>query len=592
MKKEYIRYLVAAGVFIIRSLFGTDALTYAADFTGKKIVDVSINDKNDLERSNISNVVKLKSGDTFNTEIIQQDIKAIYGLGSFYDVQADFVEVPEGIKVVYSVTEKMKIKDVGFKGNTKVSTEELQGLAATIKGNIIDNKKLSDVSQAIEQYYHDQGYIVAKVNNITMSPEGVVTIFINEGIVEDIIVKGNEKTKTHVITRELKLKLGQPFNGKDAKRSLERLNNLGFFEDVNMKLNPGREPNAVVAEVDVTEKKTGTFTIGGGYSQTDGMTAIIGLGDSNFKGTGNNLNVSFQHGYDSIAGTGWDLNFTNPYIDKKQTSLSIDVFNSVNVVNDYGLNGDNTALRSTYYRRSRGFNVTLGRPQGEYVKNYITFSKRNDIYLENDSDDPGPVDYSAAIGGTGYNSNYNSEYLNNNFGEVHSITLGRVYDTRDNIFDPTAGRMFSLTNEIAGKALGGQFDFNKYIFDGRQYFKVGGKQVLAFRVSAGIADGDVPDASKFIVGGIDTLRGYKDDEFKGNKMFTATVEYRYPIANKVEGVFFTDAGNAWDGTYTLNGLRYSVGTGLRVNTPLGPIRLDYGYGKEGGRTHFSFGTQF
>jgi outer membrane protein insertion porin family len=592
MKKEYIRYLVVAGVFIIRSLFGTDVLTYAADFTGKKIVDVSINDKNDLERSNISNVVKLKSGDTFNTEIIQQDIKAIYGLGSFYDVQADFVEVPEGIKVVYSVTEKMKIKDVRFKGNTKVSTEKLQGLAATIKGNIIGNKKLSDVSQAIEQYYHDQGYIAAKVNNITMSPEGVVTIFINEGIVEDIIVKGNEKTKTYVITRELKLKLGQPFNAKDAKRSLERLNNLGFFEDVNMKLNPGREPNAVVAEVDVTEKKTGTFTIGGGYSQTDGMTAIIGLGDSNFKGTGNNLNVSFQHGYDSIAGTGWDLNFTNPYIDKKQTSLSIDVFNSVNVVNDYGLNGDNTALRSTYYRRSRGFNVTLGRPQGEYVKNYITFSKRKDIYLENDSDDPGPVDYSAAIGGTGYNSDYNSEYLNNNFGEVHSITLGRVYDTRDNIFDPTAGRMFSLTNEIAGKALGGQFDFNKYIFDGRQYFKVGGKQVLAFRLSAGIADGDVPDASKFIVGGIDTLRGYKDDEFKGNKMFTATVEYRYPIANKVEGVFFTDAGNAWDGTYTLNDLRYSVGTGLRVNTPLGPIRLDYGYGKEGGRTHFSFGTQF
>lgn len=213
-KRKYIRYLMVAGVFMIKSLFGADGLAYAADFTGKKIVDVSISDKNALETSNISNVIKLKSGDTFNADAIQQDIKAIYGLGSFYDVQADFIEVPEGIKVVYSVTEKMEIKDIVFKGNTKVSTEKLQSLSTAIKGNIIDNKKLSDAAQAIEQYYHDQGYIVAKVSNITMSPEGVVTIFINEGITEDIIVRGNEKTKTHVITRELKLKVGQPFNSK------------------------------------------------------------------------------------------------------------------------------------------------------------------------------------------------------------------------------------------------------------------------------------------------------------------------------------------------------------------------------------------
>jgi len=588
-KRKYIRYLVVAGVFMIKSLFGADGLAYAADFTGKKIVDVSISDKNALETSNISNVIKLKSGDTFNADAIQQDIKAIYGLGSFYDVQADFIEVPEGIKVVYSVTEKMEIKDIVFKGNTKVSTEKLQSLSTGIKGNIIDNKKLSDAAQAIEQYYHDQGYIVAKVSNITMSPEGVVTIFINEGITEDIIVRGNEKTKTHVITRELKLKVGQPFNSKDAKRSLERLNNLGFFEDVNMKLNPGREPNAVVAEVDVKEQKTGTFTIGGGYSKSDGMTSIIGLGDTNFRGTGNNLNVNFQHGYSSIAGTGWNLNFTNPYIDKKETSLSVNLFNSVSEVSDYGYNGDNTTLRSTYYRRSRGFNITLGRPEGEYVKNYVTLTKRTDLYVEHES---GTVDYSAAVGDSDYDANYNAEYLKNNFGEVHSVTLGRVYDTRDNVFNPTHGNRLSLSTEIAGQGLGGQFDFNKYIIDGRKYFQVGSKQVLALHLSAGTIDGHVSDATKFSVGGIDTLRGYEDDEFKGNKMFTATMEYRYPIANKVEGVLFTDAGNAWDGTYKLNDLKYSFGAGLRVNTPIGPIRLDYGYGKEGGRSHFSFGTQF
>jgi len=318
------------------------------------------------------------------------------------------------------------------------------------------------------------------------------------------------------------------------------------------------------------------------------MAAIIGVGDSNFNGSGNKVNVSFQHGYSSIAGTGWDFSFTNPNLDDKQTSLSVDLFNSVNTLSDYGLNGDNTTLRSTYYRRSRGFNISLGRPQGEHVRNSITFTKRNDSYLEYVS---GPVDYSATSGTT-YNSAYNSSYLQNNFGEVHSMTLSKVYDTRDNIFDPTEGKRVSLTSEFAGKALGGQFDFNKYIFDGRQYIKVGSKQTVAFHVATGSAIGDVPDASKFVVGGSDTLRGYQDNEFKGNKVFTANIEYRYPMAKKVEGVIFTDAGNAWDGNYQLNNLKYSIGTGLRINTPIGPIRLDYGYGKEGGRSHFSFGTQF
>jgi outer membrane protein insertion porin family len=586
--KRFFRCLVIATIFMIGGLLGTGTLVDAADFTDKTIVNISVSGNKTVPESSIMSVVKLKQGDIFNTEGLKQDMRTIYELGSFYDVQANFIEVPEGIKVVYSVTEKMPVKDIVFKGNTKVSTENLQKLVAGIKGNLVDNKVLKDKSQDIEQYYHDQGYILAKVSNIAMDQDGIITIFINEGMVEDIVVKGNEKTKTHVITREMNLKSAEPFNTKAAKRSIQKIYNLGFFEDVNIKLNPGKEPNAVVVEIDVKEQKTGTFTIGGGYSQTYGMTSIIGLGDKNFNGSGNDVSVNFEHGYSSIAGTGWDLNFTNPYIDDKKTSLSVELFNKVGEYSDYGYSGENTTLRSTYYRRSRGINITLGRPQGEYVKNYITFTKRKDSYLEYVS---GPVDYSAASG-TYYNSEYSSSYLQNNFGEVHSVTLAKVYDTRDNVFDPTEGKRVSLMSEFAGKALGGQFDYNKYTFNGSQYFKVGRNQTVAFRVTAGSIVGDAPDASKFVVGGIDTLRGYEDNEFKGNKMFTATVEYRYPIAKKVEGVFFTDAGNAWDGAYKLNDLKYSIGTGLRITTPIGPIRLDYGYGNEGGRCHFSFGTQF
>lgn len=576
---------------VLSILLGLGTQVNAAGLKDKTIAGVGVSGNVTVPESSIMAVIKLKAGDPFNDETIQQDMQAIYGMGSFYDVQAHFTEEPQGIKVIYTVVEKTPVKDIVFIGNTKVSAETLQPLVAAIKGNVVDNQVLKSKTQSIEQYYHDQGYILARVSNVTIDKDGILSVFIDEGMVEGIVVKGNEKTKTHVITREMKLKVGEPFNSKAAKRSLQKIYNLGFFEDVNIKLLPGREPHAVVVEIDVKEQRTGTFSIGGSYSQTDGMGVNVGIGDKNFGGSGNSINLNFQHGIDSIAGTGWDVSYTDPWIDDKETSFSFDFFNTTNEWNDYGLNGDNTALRSTYYRKSRGFNVTLGRPQGEYVKNYITFTDRKDLYQQYVS---GPINYlEGNTTASDYNSQYNSQYLSDNFGTVHSVTLSRVYDTRDNVFDATEGKRVSLTGEFAGSVFGGQFNYDKYTFDGRQYFKVGSKQTLAVRLTSGYSLGNVPDSSKFVVGGPDTLRGYNDEEFKGEKMFTATVEYRYPIAKKVVGVLFTDAGNAWDGPgYSLGGLKHSVGVGLRMITPLGPVRLDYGHGTEGNKFDFSFGGQF
>lgn len=589
MKKRTVKPLLFAVGFMLTSMFTMVPSIYADDFTGKTIVSISVTGNEAVPSGQITSVLKVKAGDTYDPDAIKQDMKAVFDLNDFYDVQANFVEVPEGIQLVYSVVEKKPVKEITFTGNTKISAKDLLTLVSTLKGSVVDNKSLNNASQSIEQYYHDQGYILAKVSNITMNPDGEINFTINEGLVEGIVIKGNEKTKTSVISRELNIKPQQPFDTKAAKRSLQKIYNLGFFEDVNIKLNPGREPNAVVVEIDVVEKKTGSFTIGGGYSESYGFSSIVGLGDTNFRGTGNNLNVEFQHSYYKSLGTSWKVNFTNPYIDAKKTSLSISVFNTTGEYSDYGLDGDNTTLRSTYYRRSRGVSLTLGRPQGEYTQNYITLTKRKDSYLEYVS---GPVNYLAGSSDSTYDADYNADYLKDNFGEVHSVTLAKVYDNRDNIFNPTEGKRLSLSSEFAGKALGGQFDFDKYIADYRQYFKVGSKQVMALRLSAGAATGHVPDASLFTVGGIDTLRGYEDDLFKGKKMFSSSIEYRYPIAKKIQGVVFTDAGNAWNGEYNLSELYYSIGTGVRVETPLGPVRLEYGHGSEGGKFHFTFGTQF
>lgn len=588
-------HLLLATLFGLGVLLGAALPVYAADLSGKTVTAVNATGNKQITEDAILQTVKLKPGDTLTADKVKQDMQAIYELGYFYDVVANFTEVPEGVKVVYTVMENPSLKEVVIKGNTKVTTEKINSMITAGKGNILNSKTLNDNMRAIEQYYHDQGYVLARVSDIGMSPEGVLTVAINEGMLEGIEVKGNEKTKKYVITREMKLKTGEPFNAKAARRSMQKVYNLGYFEDVNMKLNPGKEPNAVVLETDVVEQKTGTFTVGGGYSQADGLVGIIEVGDNNFRGIGDKVKLHYEFGGNASDGKNYEISYTRPWLDSKQTSIGFSFYNMTNEYSDYGYQGDNNKLRSTYDRRRKGWDITLGRPAGEYVNNYITYKTREDRHVEYDS---GPIDYSDSTGvpwTDGYGKTQNSaDWLKDNFGLTNSVTLLRVFDSRDNVYNPSEGSRYSLSAEFGGKMFGGDFDFDKYTAEGRHYIKLGhGAQTLAFKMTAGYATGKLSDANKFAVGGSDTLRGYEDDQFKGDKMLTATAEYRFPIVKKVQGVVFSDIGNAWEGEgYKLSDLKSSAGLGVRVTTPIGPVRIDYAWGQEGGKTHFSFGGQF
>lgn len=584
-------HLLLAVVFSLSIVLGAFVPAQAAEITGKTVTSVAIAGNSKVAESKILSVVKTKPGDILTPEKVKQDLQAIYDQGYFYDVLANFTEVPEGVKVVYTVMENPALKQVVFKGNTKVTTDKLQSMVTANQGETLDSQLLNDNMRAIEQYYHDQGYILARVSDVNMNPNGELTVTINEGMLEGIEVKGNDKTKKYVITREMKLTPGEPFNVQTARRSMQKVYNLGYFEDVNMKLNPGKEPNAVVLETSVVEQKTGTFSIGGGYSKADGLIGIIEVGDNNFRGTGDKVKLHWEFG--GADSTNYEVGYTRPWLDAKQTSLSFSFYDMTNEYSDYGLtsNGDGH-LRSTYDKNRQGFEITLGRPQGEYTQNYVTLKHREDTYkgwVE------GPVKYGETNNSAyaGYNKGDYTNYLADNFGLTNSITLTRVHDTRDNVFNATEGKRLSLSTEFAGKMFGGDFDFNKYTLEGRQYNKVGHDHVLALRAMIGYADGKLPEAGKFAVGGSDTLRGYEDDEFKGDKMLSATAEYRFPVVKKIQGVVFTDMGKAWDGEgYKLDDLEFSAGVGLRVTTPIGPVRIDYAQGSNGGKTHFSFGGQF
>ena len=561
-----------------------------ADYTGRTISAVKIHGNQAVKDNELLQYIQVKPGDAWKAASIQNDLKALYESGWFADVTATFVEAPEGVQVVYILRENPVLNKINIVGNTKITTDKLRALLTVPEGKVLNAKQLQDNAAAIEELYKTEGYILAKVSDLSLDKDGLLKVSINEGVVEDIIVKGNDKTKSHVVTREMKLKKNEPFNSNLAKRSLQRIYNLGFFEDVNFKLNPGREPNAVIIEIDVVEQKTGVFTIGAGYSKTDGMIGILEVGDNNFRGSGDKIKIHWEIGGNGANHTdrknkNYEFSYSRPGVDDKETSLSCTLYDMTNEYTDYYDNTDNE--RSTYNKRRKGAEITLGRPQDEFTRNYVTLKHRTDTYMGYEE---GPVDYQAASGSSLWNPDFNAAYLARNYGTTNSVTLQRVFDNRDNIFNATEGRRFSVASEFAG--LGGDFSFKKYSSELRTYRKVGRDHVLAFRGMVGWANGELPDSQRFALGGADTLRGYLDDQFKGNKMWATTLEYRFPVAKKVYGVVFGDAGRAWSGIGGDNAWKKSVGIGIRLNTPLGAMRLDYGKGSEGSRTHFSFGGQF
>ena len=563
-----------------------------APYFNQILTKVSIEGNEEIPSEEIHKVLVSKPGLPLTEEDVTRDLQAIYAMGWFYDLSPSFQVVPEGVQVTYHVRENPKFDHLEVVGNTKLSTEKIRQIVTLPKGKMINIREATRKLNFVEEQYKRDGYILARLTDVDLRPDGTLSVRINEGIVEDFKVKGNVKTKDKVILREIRLKKGEPFNSTLARRSLNRIQNLGFFEDVNMKLNPGREPNAVEMEITVAEMNTGTFGIGAGYSDADGFVGMVSVGDKNFRGSGDSIQVRWEFG--GADNRNYEFTYRKPWLDKKETSLNLSLYDLTNEYADYDRNGDEIAR---YDKKRRGQEITLGRPQGEFVRHFVTLKHRDDKYVEKVGGYS--KQYYEEWGNQYYKEMYGkettpSERRKENFGSTNSITYSRVYDSRDNIYDPHAGKRNSYTFEWAG--LGGDFKFEKISVNYRYYLPMQRNRVLAFDLAAGYAWGDMPLSQRFAVGGADTLRGYRDDQFKGNSMLRGTAEYRFPIRNKVQGVLFYDIGYAWDKrdqkNFDLDLMQSGYGVGLRINSPLGPIKLDWGKGKQRSRFHFSFGGQF
>ncbi|WP_295781340.1 outer membrane protein assembly factor [uncultured Veillonella sp.] len=578
-------------------------------YVGKLITGLSISGVTAEQQAQLLPILTEKIGDAVSVDGVFKDVTNLGNTGYFSEVNPVFTTVPEGVKLDFAVTVNPITTGVAFEGNTVYTSEVLTKFMDLQPGQVLNSVYVGQKVQGINAAYARDGYMLAHVDGIRVDDQGVLHVHIVEGIVEDIVPAGNKKTRDKVITREFVQKKGKPFNKFLVRRSVERVYNLGFFDDVNVRMLPGdQDPNNVIIEIDVLEHKTGTITLGAGYSKSDGLMGIIEFGEDNFRGTGDKFKVHWEIGGKKKY-KNYQISYLKPWIDSKGTSLGFSFFNREDEYTDYNENGNEVA---EYNKKSRGFNISFGRQTGEYTRDYLTLESRKDSYKWDSDDSSGyRYDTDAISNTTGSGNDWNNtnpstggswnfasnNYVKNNFGRINSITWQKVYDSRDNIYEPTRGRRISYTAQWAGHGLGGDFDFYKFTAETRMYKKLGAKNVLAFRARGGFIQGDAPYSQLFTLGGADSLRGYEDDQFRGKYMYNATLEFRFPIVKKVSGVLFTDIGDAWDAPNVTwynskKTFNYGVGAGVRITTPIGPVKLDYGVGKHKNKFHFSFGTQF
>jgi outer membrane protein insertion porin family len=535
-------------------------------------------------------VVQSRTGEPINTQLLEDDLQRIFDLGFFSEeIKARLSEYEGGAKITFKVVENPVVNKIEYSGNTVILEQALRDVMQTKENEILNKVNLEQDVKALEQLYKDRGFIVARVVDLQVGEDNVLRIEIKEGVVKDIeiiyVIRNDDtdeiaeestkgKTLPKVILREMRTKKGDVLNAERIRLDLQRVFNLGFFEDVtwDFDTDPGRvDLGSIILQVKVEEAKTGQVGFGAGYSSSTGLTGFLSYSERNLSGMGRRVNSQIEFGGKQ---NDFQVGYFEPWIDKKHTSFEINLYNTSTENLRYGLGGVEV---SDYAESHQGFDITVGRPLSDYTRAFVGF-KAESVNIE-----PAAFDYLD--------------------GAIRSTSLSLRTDTRNNIFNPSSGRLDTGTMEVNGSFLGGDYDYQKFSLDLRRFYPVkGNKQIFGVHMFMGMSMDNVPRFDYFDIGGVNTVRGYEEYEFAGSKAVYFNAEYRFALAGNVSGVLFSDAGGVWSKSseMSLDPDDYvkAVGLGLRLNISyfggLGPIRLDYAYAlsREETKIHFGFGQMF
>jgi outer membrane protein insertion porin family len=418
--------------------------------------------------------------------------------------------------------------------------------------------------------------------------------------VEKIDIRGNVKTKDKVIRRELTISPGEPFNMVAVKRSRARLEGMQFFEKVDVRPDPTEVPNRKNLIIGVEEKNTGNLSVGAGFSSVDALVGFVEVSQGNFDlfhpptftGAGQKFRLRMQLGTERQD---YVLSFVEPWFLDRKLALGVDL---------YYRDLNYQSLGNLYDESRIGMRLSLTRALwSDYLIGSVSYTlEQVGIDLEPglhghilvpDPNLPGEPDVY-------FPANVPQALLNEEGNTLVSrVGASIAYDTRNSTLLPDAGQRTELSVDFAGGPLGGERSYYRAELKSAWYFRGFGKgHVLELAGRTGVADGlggdDVPFYDRYYLGGLYSLRGFRyraispreagfDEPIGGNTYWFGTAEYSIPIIQKegaggVRFALFYDIGSVMADAYEYKFSNYSDnwGFGLRLNLPIGPLRLDYG----------------
>jgi outer membrane protein insertion porin family len=531
---------------------------------------------------------------TVQRQRLEEDVEKIVGLYNdhgyvqarveSHNVTVDREKARVTIDVVVVEGPQFRVGDITLNGVTLLPEAELRRQLKFKSGDVFSRTGLRDAIQNVTDLYSRIGRASADIaprTEQTAANRINITLDVVEGpevYVERININGNVRSQDKILRRELPMVEGDLFTLQKLHRARQKLVNLGYFETVNATTTPGSDKSKIVVNIDVTERPTGIFSIGGGYSSVDSFIGTLDLTQNNFLGRGFQVSLRLRGGANTQQGI---ISFTDPWLFDRPLSGGFDLFSTKQSFTEYDYTTLGGGLRTShpfeeYYRWHLGYRLTQDRISN--VRDASQTLLADQI-------------------GTKVTS---------------MIQTAITRDSRDNFTATTKGGASSISLDFAG--LGGDNHYIKTVASTTYFHPIWFDHIISGRAEGGygfgLGDHDLPVFERFYLGGPNSIRSFKSRRISpqdstglrigGTTELLGNVEYLVPLPFNIRVAGFYDVGNVYGYStkFDPTDLKQAIGAGVRWLSPFGPIRIDYGInvnrktGEDFGAFHFSVGSPF